>query len=164
VKNSLQDRGFFDNERFRYSENSRTCIITCSANIHSIGNVLDANSEIERILGYPHTEVVGRNISQIMPDCLGNIHDDLMKRYFQTSSPHIMGRERQIYAMNKSGYIVPCGLMVKVYPNLDEGIRVVGFLRKFEADFASKTKLGEEIKISRQNVSLIDLEGHLPMI
>jgi len=156
VKNSFQDRHFVDNERFRYSENSKTCIITCSANIHSIGNVLDANSEIETLLEYPHTEIIGRNISQIMPDIIGGMHDNLMRRYLQTSSPHIIGRERPIFAMNKSGYIVPCGLMIKVYPNLDEGIRVVGFMRRLDSDYSSKPKIGEEpTSIVKQNVFVI---------
>jgi len=35
-------------------------------------------------------------------------------------------------SLNKNGYIVPSTLMVKVLPNLDEGIQMVGFLKEIE--------------------------------
>jgi hypothetical protein len=31
------------------------------------------------------------------------------------------------------GYLVPCALMIKVLPNLIEGIQIAGFLREVEA-------------------------------
>lgn len=34
--------------------------------------------------------------------------------------------------LNKLGYIVPSTLMIKVLPNLDEGIQIVGFLKEIE--------------------------------
>jgi len=36
-------------------------------------------------------------------------------------------------SLNKSGYIVPSTLMIKVLPNLDEGIQIVGFLKEIES-------------------------------
>ena len=33
-----------------------------------------------------------------------------------------------MFAQNKEGYLIPCNIMVKIYPNLEEGIKIVGFL------------------------------------
>jgi len=85
-----------------------------------------------------------------MPDIIGLNHDALMMRYFETSVPYVIGRERPVFPMNKAGYIIPCALMIKVYPNLDQGIRVVGFLRKIESNSPAtlKPKVGEEVIIN----------------
>lgn len=140
------DKNFFENDRMKYSENSKTCIITISGNIHSLGKVLNCNTESLNILEYSHTEIIGHSINQIIPNVLAEIHDELMRRYFDTSVSKAMGKERIVFALNKSGYIVPCTLMIKVFPNLNEGIRVVGFLKKVELTTPSTThtKGGEE--------------------
>lgn len=109
-----------------------------------MGKVLNANPETMKILEYPHTEMIGLNITHIIPEVIGEVHDDLMKRYFDTSVPHVMGRERAIFPQTKSGYILPCALMIKIYPNLDEGIRVVGFLRKIEHTFLNRSRPDRE--------------------
>jgi len=124
--------------------------VTLSGNIHSLGKVLDVNNEIYNILEYSHMEIIGENINKIMPDILGSIHNDLMRNYFETSVSEVIGKDKLVYAMNKSGYLVPCSLMIKVYPNLDEGIRVIGFLRKFEHHTGNRSKKNEE---EVQNIS-----------
>ncbi len=46
-----------------------------------------------------------------------------MLRYFETNvSNNIIGIERIVLPINKGGYLVPCSLMIKILPNLDEGI------------------------------------------
>jgi len=111
---------------------------------------LDANSETTNLLNFSHSELIGQSINQIMPEIIGMNHDSLMMRYFQTSEPNVIGRERPVFPMNKAGYIVPCALMIKIYPNLEQGIRVVGFLRKLEFNSSQtlKPKVGEEVVLN----------------
>jgi len=144
------DRGFIEIDRLKYSENSKTCIIMCSGNIHTMGKVLDANNETMNLLNFAHSDIIGQNVSQIMPEIIGTNHDAFMMRYFETSVPSVIGRERPVFPMNKAGYIVPCALMIKIYPNLDQGIRVVGFLRKIELNSAAslKPKVGQEVVLN----------------
>jgi PAS domain S-box-containing protein len=131
-KSSVVNKQFIDNERIKYGENSNTCIITCSGNYNTLGTVTNTNNEITRILQYAKGDIIGQNINRIMPKILGDSHDSVMKRYFETSEPHVIGVERLMFPTNKSGYMVPCTLMIKVLPTLDEGIRVVGFLKDVE--------------------------------
>lgn len=42
--------------------------------------------------------------------------------------------------MNKKGYIIPCSLLAKILPNLDQGIRIVGFLRQLSGFDAVRDK------------------------
>src|SRR5689334_21246408 len=91
------DRNFMDNERMKYSENSKTCIITCSGNLQSMGKVLSANNETLDVLQYLHTDLIGHSVNSIMPNVLADIHDDLMKNYFETNTGRVMGRERLVF-------------------------------------------------------------------
>ncbi len=129
----MVNRQFIDNDRLKYGENSNTCIITLSGNLNSMGIVTNSNNEISRILNYSKNEIVGQNISRIMPRYLANVHDGFMRNYFETSKArNVIGIERFVLPINKAGYLVPSTLMIKILPNLDEGIQVVGFLKDVE--------------------------------
>ena len=132
-KSSLINRNLGDSDRFKYSENTNTCVMTCSGNLRSIGVVLNTNSEITRLLQYSASELIGRNISQIMPNIIADIHNDLMMNYFTTAKETSIGKEVDIFPLNKSSYLVPCTISTKVFPNLNEGIKIVAFLRNVES-------------------------------
>lgn len=55
-----------------------------------------------------------------------------MRNYLESSESKIIGVERLLLSQNKGGYLVPCTLMIKVLPNLEEGIQIVGFLKDIE--------------------------------
>lgn len=76
-----------------------------------------------------------------MPKIIADIHDSLLKNYFESSESKIVGTgmERIVYPQNKNGYIIPCTLMIKVLPNLDEGIRIVGFFKEIDESAELKT-------------------------
>lgn len=57
-----------------------------------------------------------------MPRVYGNMHDAFIHRYLETSESKVIGVERQVMCQNKAGYIVPCTIMIKILPSLDEGI------------------------------------------
>jgi len=133
-KSAMVNKQFIDNDRLKYGENSNTCIITCSGNFNSMGLITNVNNEINRILNFSKTDLIGQNISRIMPKVIADLHDGFMRNYFETSEAKVIGIERIVFPVNKNGYIVPCTLMIKVLPNLDEGIRLVGFLKDIEKD------------------------------
>lgn len=148
-KSAAVNKQFIDNDHLKYGENSNTCILTVSGNLTSIGSIKNVNNEITRILGFSKQDLIGQNISRIIPKIIGDLHDGFMKNYFETSEPRVIGHERLVYPLNKEGYIVPCSLMIKVLPNLDEGIRLVGFLKDVDKDgsFAKGSDFETEEKV-----------------
>mgnify|MGYP000952821047 CR=1 FL=1 len=131
-KNSSVNRQFVDNERLKYGENSNTCIVTLSAHIKSMGQIVNTNNEISRILGYAKSEVIGQNITKIQPKVFGEIHNAILENYFDNADNKVYGTEKLVFPVNKQGYIVPCTLMSKILPSLDEGLRLVGFLKEVD--------------------------------
>ena len=71
-----------------------------------------------------------------MPKVYADLHDGFMRSYLETSESKIIGLERLVLPQNKQGYLVPCTLMIKVLPNLDEGIQIVGFLKDIDTSSA----------------------------
>ena len=67
-----------------------------------------------------------------MPKAYADLHDGFIRSYLETSESKIIGLERLVLPQNKQGYLVPCTLMIKVLPNLDEGIQIVGFLKDID--------------------------------
>ena len=143
-KSSAVNKQFVEIDRQKYGDNSNTCIITCSGNYNEMGVVTNCNNEITRILGFPKQEIIGQNISKIMPRVYANVHSQLMSRYFETAESEVIGTERLMFPLNNHKYMVPTTLMIKVLPNLDQGIRAVGFLREVEASDPLKQEFESE--------------------
>ncbi|KAL4478284.1 hypothetical protein ABPG72_016596 [Tetrahymena utriculariae] len=134
AKNSQSvNKQFVDQDRLKYGENSNTAILTVSGNYGQIGIVTNLNNELTRILGWSKADVIEQNISRIMPKVYADLHDKFMEHYLETSEGQVIGTERTIMCLNKDSFLVPCTLMIKVLPNLSEGIQIVGFLKDIEA-------------------------------
>ena len=71
-----------------------------------------------------------------MPKAYADLHDGFIRSYLETSESKIIGLEKFVFPQNKQGYLVPCTLMIKVLPNLDEGIQIVGFLKDIDSSSA----------------------------
>lgn len=123
----------------KLEENSDTAIVTISGNFRKIGQITNSNSQITQLLGYNKQDLVNEKIETIMPKIFADSHDDLLFKYFD-SPDRQLSIERTVYPMNVKGYIVPCALLAKILPNLDEGIQIVGFLRKLPGFDLKKDK------------------------
>ena len=128
-----------DENMSKLDENSDTAIITISGNFRQIGIITNSNSHINQLLGYNKLDIVGEKIETIMPKIFADSHDDLLLKYFENPDRQL-NIERTVYPMNLKGYIVPCALLAKILPNLENGIQIVGFLRKYPGFEIKKDK------------------------
>ncbi|CAD8089763.1 unnamed protein product [Paramecium primaurelia] len=127
----FQNNKIHDQIRLKYGENANTCIITCSGNFNNMGVVTNCNNEITRLLQFSKSDIMGININCIMPKIYASHHDQYMIDYIESSKPKVMDKERILCCINSQQYLVPCSLMIKILPNLDEGIKMVGFLQDY---------------------------------
>ncbi len=70
------------------------------------------NRSAERMFGYQAAEVVGRNVSLLMPSPDREMHDAHMERYRRTGERHIIGIGREVTAQRKDGSRFPVDLAV----------------------------------------------------
>jgi len=83
-------------------------IITIEAN----GSIQSFNPAAERLFGHAAHEVIGRNVSLLMPEPHRSGHDGYLQRYLESGEPHVIGVGREVTAQRKDGSPIPVGLAV----------------------------------------------------
>jgi two-component system CheB/CheR fusion protein len=76
------------------------------------GQVESINPAMERIFGYKARELVGRNVSQLMPPPFCQQHDAHVQRYLRTGQARIIGIGREAVGLRKDGTTFPIDLAV----------------------------------------------------
>ena len=101
--------------------------------------VIDAQGRIEafnrgaqELFGYPEAEVVGRNVSILMPSPHHEQHDAYLDRYLTTGEARIIGSGREVTGRRRDGTIFPVHLSV--------GEMRIGGTRKFTGMLRDLTK------------------------
>ncbi|KRX00126.1 hypothetical protein PPERSA_10625 [Pseudocohnilembus persalinus] len=130
MKSVQMNKQFIDNEKVRYDDTSNTTIITISGNKDEMALVKNCNKELEKVLGFHKSYIMDQNISKLMPKIFGEIHNNFVSQFIQSSKEKVIGKSRSVFAEESHGYLVPCKLMIKVFPSLQEGVQIVGFLTK----------------------------------
>ena len=74
------------------------------------GLIRDYNSAAESIFGYSPDEVLGRNVSMLMPDPDSSQHDAYINRYLDIGKTKIIGVGREVNGMRKDGSVFPMEL------------------------------------------------------
>jgi len=91
--------------------NLMECVIT----IDNRGLVNSANPAVESIFGYRPDELIGQNVSTLMPDPDRSRHDGYLARYMETREPHFIGTSREVMGQHKDGHLIPLELAVTEY-------------------------------------------------
>lgn len=80
--------------------------------INEKGIIEAFNLGAEKTFGYKEQEVIGKNVSMLMPHPYQGEHDGYMERYIRTKEPHIIGIGREVTGLHKSGHTFPMDLSV----------------------------------------------------
>jgi len=113
------------------------------------GLVTSFNKAAETIFGYLPSEIIGNNISILMPESIATQHNTYIERYVSTQKPHIIGQRREVQALRKNGESFPA--LLRVTPMLiNEEFQFSGFI-----DDISETKALETQLIQAQKLEAI---------
>ncbi len=76
------------------------------------GIVQSINPAAKRMFGYTADEVIGRNVSMLMPEPYHSEHDAYLKHYLSTGEKRIIGIGREVSGKRKNGEVFPLELAV----------------------------------------------------
>lgn len=79
---------------------------------NDLGTILAASDSVERVLGWRPEDLVGQNVSVLMPEPHRSLHDGYMTRYRRTGHTTILNRTRQFEVLRKDGSALVCDLSV----------------------------------------------------
>ncbi|CAH1209025.1 Histidine kinase [Candidatus Nitrotoga sp. BS] len=129
-------------------------MVDCVITIDDKGIIRSANPVVENLFGYSRNEVIGQNVSILMPEPHSSAHDGYMERYYRTGQAHIIGTGREIEGLHKNGERIAVYLAVSEYfvggkryftgilRDIRERVRVMKDLEqaRLEAEQASQAK------------------------
>jgi two-component system sensor kinase FixL len=115
ILHDLTDRVNLE-ERLRASEARWRAVVESAVDgiivIDARGRVEGFNPAAERLFGYTQQEVMGKNVSMLMPSPYHEEHDGYLARYLETGIQKIIGIGREVTGRRKDGTTFPLHLSV----------------------------------------------------
>jgi len=119
------------------------------------GRIETFNRAAQQMFGYRFDEVVGKNVSKLMPAPYADEHDGYIERYLDTHVPQIIGKGREVRARRKDGSLFPIHLSVSEVHFHPER-KFVGLIRDISqqraAERAAKEHLEQLAHVDRLNM------------
>lgn len=110
--------------------------------IDEAGKMQSYSAAAERMFGWSESEVLGRNVSMLMPQPYRAQHDGYLQHYLETGERRIIGIGRIVVGERKDGSTFPMELAVGEVRS-EHGRVFTGFVRDLTERQATETRLQE---------------------
>jgi len=108
------------------------------------GTIETFSGAAERLFGYTSAEVVGRNVSVLMPEPFRSQHDGYLHHHIRTGEQRIIGKGREVVAQRRDGTLFPVFLSVGRIAKIDPP-RFVGLI----SDISDRKRVVEALRRER---------------
>lgn len=101
------------------------------------------------IFGWQEEDVIGKNISMLMPQPYQREHDGYLSNYQKTGKKNIIGSDQEVVALHKDGHTFPIRLGVGQVKIEGHSPQFVGFV----TDISARREMEEHIRKSEEQYS-----------
>jgi PAS domain S-box-containing protein len=106
------------------------------------GVMESVNPAAEELFGYKAADVIGKNVSLLMPSPYREEHDSYLANYLRTGHARIIGIGREVVGQRKDGSVFPMDLAVSEVKLADKRL-FTGFVRDITERKRAEEKLAE---------------------
>ncbi len=121
------------------------------------GLIVSFSAAAERLFGYQEAELLGVNVSRLMPSPDRERHDAYIRRYLETGEKRIIGIGRVVFAERKDGSTFPMELSIGEASS-DSHPLFTGFIRDLTERQLTEARL-ESLKSELIHVSRVSAMG-----
>jgi PAS domain S-box-containing protein len=155
----ITERKAAEAELFRYREHLEELVATATTEVKAIvqtavngvisidssGAIRTFNPAAEKLFGWSSNDVIGKNVSILMPEPDASAHDSYIQRFLTTNVAKILDFEREVIAMRKDGSRFPANLAVG-HGIISEGRHIfVGFI----SDITLQKQAEQELRLAK---------------
>ena len=129
--------------------------------IDSHGAIQSMNRAAVKMFGYTPGEMIGQNVSMLMPEPYADEHDEYVARYLKTGEARIIGIGREVVGKRKNGQTFPMDLAVGE-ARFDGHVMFTGIIRDITAikkNAAEQQRLETELRHAQKMEALGQLTG-----
>ena len=134
-------------DQLRQSETFIRNVINSAADgiitINSDGSIRSFNRAAEFIFGFQASEVIGKNVSMLMPEPHRSKHDNYIDNYLQTGHARVIGNDREVEGQHKDGSVFPLDLTITKML-VDEQTIFIGLVR----DISERKRAEKELRLA----------------
>jgi two-component system sensor kinase FixL len=127
--------------------------------INEKGMIQSFSAAAERMFGWSASEVVGNELTMLMPQPYAREHDSYMHRYMTTGEKRIIGIGRIVVAQRKDGATFPIELAVGEVRS-EQGRFFTGFIRDLTERQAAEARL-QELQSELVHISRMTAMGEM---
>ncbi len=121
------------------------CAVDAIITIDNRGVIESVNPATERIFGYAAAEMIGRNVTMLMPSPYREEHDGYLARHARTGERRIIGIGREVQAQRKDGTVFAVDLAVS---EVEPGKTYTGILRDISERRIAEARLRESDRMA----------------
>lgn len=121
IENALKE----SERRYRLIHNT---VFDGIINTDSTGRIVDLNPSAEKMFGYGKGELIGADLTAIMPEGYRELHKGGIRKYLETGVKKIQGRIIEVEGLKKNGEAFPIELIVSSF-SIGDAVNFTGTIR-----------------------------------
>eukprot|EP01022_Parablepharisma_sp_SALTPOND_P013543 TRINITY_DN181_c0_g1_i2.p1 TRINITY_DN181_c0_g1~~TRINITY_DN181_c0_g1_i2.p1 ORF type:complete len:1753 (+),score=112.22 TRINITY_DN181_c0_g1_i2:94-5259(+) len=106
-----------------------TAVIAIGTGKEDIGKIIKANNGITNLFEYAPGDIIGKDVSLLMPQFLGKHHNSYISSYLNTGKCTTLNKVTETYGIDKENYVFTIYLYIREYYSLQYGTVFLGLLR-----------------------------------